>query len=113
MDKLGRKNIQLQGFLIMALLYGGLGIFLPQMEGSSGLLLFVYGLTYFFSNFGPNSTTFILPSETFPEEVRTSLNGVSAAAGKCGATLGAAAFKPLVNTYGAGVVFDLCAGVAL
>ena len=23
---------------------------------------------YFFSNFGPNSTTFILPSETFPTE---------------------------------------------
>lgn len=36
---------------------------------SAGGLLFLYGLTFFFANFGPNSTTFILPSETFPAEV--------------------------------------------
>lgn len=39
-------------------------------------------LTFFFSNFGPNSTTFMLPSLTFPDQVRGSLNGISAASGK-------------------------------
>ena len=35
-------------------------------------------IRYFFSNFGPNSTTFILPSESFPRELRSSLNGFCA-----------------------------------
>merc|ERR1712232_1534112 len=93
----------------MALLYAGLGVFLPSMEDASGLLLFVYGMTYFFSNFGPNSTTFILPSETFPEEVRSTLNGVCAAAGKLGAVVGSATFKPIVNVAGVETAFYLCA----
>ena len=33
---------------------------------------------YFFSNFGPNSTTFILPSETFPTEAVKGRVGVGA-----------------------------------
>merc|ERR1712232_455854 len=92
----------------MALLYAGLGVFLPSMEDASGLLLFVYGMTYFFSNFGPNSTTFILPSETFPPEVRSTLNGFSAAAGKCGAVVGSAVFKPVVDGLGTNVAFWGC-----
>merc|ERR1712232_1338163 len=97
----------------MALLYAGLGVFLPSMEDASGLLLFVYGMTYFFSNFGPNSSTFILPSETFPFEVRSSLNGVCAACGKLGAVVGSASFKPVVNHFGTSVAFYLCAAVAI
>eukprot|EP00931_Biecheleriopsis_adriatica_P044914 TRINITY_DN25743_c3_g1_i1.p1 TRINITY_DN25743_c3_g1~~TRINITY_DN25743_c3_g1_i1.p1 ORF type:complete len:485 (-),score=84.80 TRINITY_DN25743_c3_g1_i1:139-1545(-) len=112
MDKLGRKNIQLQGFFVMALLYAGLGAFLTPLQNSAGLLLFIYGLTYFFSNFGPNSTTFILPSESFPKEVRSSLNGFCAAAGKVGATVGSATFKPLVASLGTETVFSLCAACA-
>lgn len=46
------------------------------------LMLILYGLTFFFSNFGPNSTTFILPAETFPPHIRTTMNGFSAAMGK-------------------------------
>eukprot|EP00929_Paragymnodinium_shiwhaense_P084077 TRINITY_DN44936_c0_g1_i1.p1 TRINITY_DN44936_c0_g1~~TRINITY_DN44936_c0_g1_i1.p1 ORF type:complete len:483 (+),score=52.35 TRINITY_DN44936_c0_g1_i1:114-1562(+) len=112
MDILGRKIIQLQGFFFMGVVYATLGFYLEELQNTSALLLFVYGLTYFFSNFGPNSTTFILPSETFPEDVRSSLNGVSAAMGKLGATVGAATFKPIQNAYGAGTTFGLCAGVA-
>eukprot|EP00747_Dinoflagellata_sp_TGD_P165952 gnl/TRDRNA2_/TRDRNA2_188017_c0_seq1.p1 gnl/TRDRNA2_/TRDRNA2_188017_c0~~gnl/TRDRNA2_/TRDRNA2_188017_c0_seq1.p1 ORF type:complete len:480 (+),score=64.28 gnl/TRDRNA2_/TRDRNA2_188017_c0_seq1:41-1480(+) len=113
MDTMGRKVIQLQGFVMMAVLYGALGVFLDDLKKSSVLLLVVYGLTYFFSNFGPNSTTFILPSESFPEEVRTTLNGFCAAMGKVGATLGSATFKPVVNTYGSADAFYLCAICAL
>ncbi|CAK0823812.1 unnamed protein product [Prorocentrum cordatum] len=78
MDSMGRKNIQMQGFVVMAVLYASLGVFVDDLKNSAGLLLTLYGLTYFSSNFGPNSTTFILPSETFPREVRTSLNGFCA-----------------------------------
>lgn len=109
MDRLGRKTIQLQGFVFMAVLYAALGLSLGELKNRSMLLLTIYGLTYFFSNFGPNSTTFILPSECFPREVRTSLNGFCAAMGKVGATLGSALFKPMVNAVGTDAVFYACA----
>ncbi len=48
------KRIQLQGFLFMAGLYTVLGITFEKMHRLS--LLGVYGLTFFFSNYGPNST---------------------------------------------------------
>lgn len=82
MERMGRKKIQIQGFVVMAVLYAVLAVALEGLEGFPVMLLIVYGLTYFFSNFGPNSTTFILPSETFPPEVRSTLNGVCAATGK-------------------------------
>jgi len=113
MDKFGRKIIQLQGFLMMAVLYGALGLFLDTLKDDAGILLVVYGLTYFFSNFGPNSTTFILPSESFPFEVRSTLNGFCAAAGKLGATIGSACFKPIVNRLGTSDAFYLCSLCAL
>merc|ERR1712217_946206 len=94
--------------MLMAVLYAGLGAFIERMKESAVLLLMGYGLTYFFSNFGPNSTTFILPSETFPPEVRSSLNGFCAACGKLGATIGSAAFKPVLNFAGTAAAFWMC-----
>lgn len=127
MDKLGRKNIQLLGFTMMFVLYLALSFQLEKdgdkwgpkkdAEGnqliSSGTLLFIYALTFFFANFGPNSTTFILPSETFPEEVRTSLNGFSAAMGKTGAAIGSAMFAPLAKSIGTPGLLQVCAVVSL
>lgn len=113
MDELGRKAIQLQGFIMMTVLYGGLALFLHALQSQAFLLLFIYGLTYFFSNFGPNSTTFVLPSETFPFEVRSSLNGFCAASGKLGAFIGSSGFKPVVNRFGTSVVFSVCAACAV
>lgn len=115
MDRFGRKTIQLQGFAFMALFYAGLGFFFIDMQQANAAapLLVIYGLTYFFSNFGPNSTTFILPSESFPFEVRSSLNGFCAAMGKLGATVGSAIFKPVVDSSGPETVFWLCTACAL
>jgi hypothetical protein len=48
----------------------------------------VFGLSYFFIQFGPNTTTFVLPSEVFPVSVRTTGHGIAAAIGKLGAFLG-------------------------
>merc|ERR1719203_1612786 len=93
---------------MMALLYAALGMFIDKLKQNSALLLIVYGLTYFFSNFGPNSTTFILPSESFPEEVRSTLNGFCAASGKLGAVVGSAAFKPITDAAGVSTAFYLC-----
>ena len=115
MDSLGRRNIQLQGFFFMTVLFGILGIWFDEMQRRdlAALLLVLYGLTFFFSNFGPNSTTFILPSETFPPEVRTTLNGFSAASGKAGAALGSYFFMPFNRLYGLPNTMLACAAVTL
>ncbi|KAI4995162.1 hypothetical protein ZWY2020_035065 [Hordeum vulgare] len=52
----------------------------------------LYGLTFFFANFGPNSTTFIVPAEIFPARLRSTCHGISAATGKAGAIIGAFGF---------------------
>lgn len=41
---------------------------------------------------GPNATTWLLPSELFPTEIRALAHGVSAAAGKVGALIAGLAF---------------------
>ncbi|URD95954.1 phosphate transporter [Musa troglodytarum] len=48
----------------------------------------MYGFTFFFANFGSNSTTFIVPAEIFPARLRSTCHGISAAAGKVGAIVG-------------------------
>ena len=39
--------------------------------------LLVFGLSYFFIEFGPNMTTFVLPSEVFPVSMRTTGHGIA------------------------------------
>ncbi|KAI3965776.1 hypothetical protein MKX01_010733 [Papaver californicum] len=52
----------------------------------------MYALTFFFANFRPNSTTFVVPAEIFPARLRSTCHGISAAAGKAGAVIGAFGF---------------------
>jgi len=52
----------------------------------------LYALTFFFSNFGPNSTTFVLPAELFPTSWKATAHGICAASGKAGAIVGAFGF---------------------
>uniref|UniRef100_A0A803M6M6 Major facilitator superfamily (MFS) profile domain-containing protein n=1 Tax=Chenopodium quinoa TaxID=63459 RepID=A0A803M6M6_CHEQI len=54
--------------------------------------MFLYGFVFFFSNFGPNTTTFIVPAELFPARFRATCHGFSGAAGKVGAIIGSVAF---------------------
>ncbi|CAN0886353.1 Low affinity inorganic phosphate transporter 1 [Linum grandiflorum] len=57
----------------------------------------MYSLTFFFANFGPNATTFVVPAEIFPARVRSTCHGISAAAGKVGAMVGAFGFLYLAQ----------------
>ncbi|GLU00101.1 hypothetical protein SLE2022_174950 [Rubroshorea leprosula] len=52
----------------------------------------LYGLTFFFANFGPNTTTFIVPAELFPARFRSTCHGISGAKGKVGAIIGTIGF---------------------
>ncbi|KAK7844250.1 putative inorganic phosphate transporter 1-5 [Quercus suber] len=44
----------------------------------------MYSLTFFFANFGPNATTFVVPAEIFPARLRSTCHGISAASGNLG-----------------------------
>ena len=88
-DRIGRKPIQIIGFTAMAITFAVLGIF-HQLLTSAFVLQFliIYGLSYFFIEFGPNVTTFIYPPEVFPTKLRGFGSGASAAGGKTGAFIG-------------------------
>ncbi|KAI8613305.1 hypothetical protein BC830DRAFT_1082756, partial [Chytriomyces sp. MP71] len=56
--------------------------------------LVIFTIAQFFFQFGPNTTTFIVPGEVFPTRFRSTGHGISAAAGKVGAILGIQAVGP-------------------
>ncbi|KAG0493626.1 hypothetical protein HPP92_004620 [Vanilla planifolia] len=93
-DVIGRFVIQMMGFLMMTLFMLGLAIPYHHWTTPGHHIGFVvmYGFTFFFANFGPNSTTFIVPAEIFPARLRSTCHGISAAAGKAGAIVGSFGF---------------------
>ena len=72
----------------------------------------LFAISYFFIEFGPNQTTFVYPSEVFPTSVRGTGDGISAAAGKFGAFLGAMLVPHLLNAVGISGVMGVMAGVS-
>lgn len=107
--------VQSQGFIMMCLLYGIIGFnfnYLAAADNKTSLLL-LYGLTFFFSNYGPNTTTFMLPSLTFSPCCRSTLNGICAACGKMGALAGVTLFGPTAAKFGDSAVMLICSGLSL
>jgi hypothetical protein len=39
---------------------------IPNLQKMVVPFLIIYGLSFFFTDFGPNATTFVYPSEVFP-----------------------------------------------
>jgi MFS transporter, PHS family, inorganic phosphate transporter len=99
MDRLGRKTIQAVGFGMMAVTFVLLA-FVPNLEKLAVPFLVIYGLSFFFTEFGPNSTTFVYPSEIFPVRVRTTGHGIAAAMGKLGGFAGVFLFPYLLHWKG-------------
>ena len=92
-DTIGRKPIQLMGFIILTILFCIIGFAYHQLNHHA--LLALYVLCQFFFNFGPNATTFIVPGECFPTRYRSTSHGLSAASGKVGAIVAQTVFGPL------------------
>ena len=98
---------------MMAILYSVIGYNFVALSSNRVLLLVLYGATFFFSDYGPNTTTFMLPSMTFSPACRSTLNGISAASGKVGALIGATLFEPTAKKYGDSFVMYICACISL
>jgi len=108
-DRLGRRPLQMIGFGVMAIAFVVLAIGYAELVGVLTVFLTLYGLTFFFANFGPNTTTFVYPSEVFPTSYRTTGHGIAAASGKVGAVVAVALFPTLYLTYGLNWFFGLLA----
>jgi PHS family inorganic phosphate transporter-like MFS transporter len=96
-DTVGRKPIQIFGFFMLTSLFIVIGFAYDKLLKSHNGLLALYVIAQFFFNFGPNSTTFIVPGECFPTRYRSTSHGLSAGSGKVGAIIAQAVFGPLVH----------------
>lgn len=112
MDRIGRKVIQGVGFAVMALAYASI-FFVPDIVKLPIVFLIIYAISYFFIEFGPNTTTFLVPSEIFPTNLRGTAHGFSAAGGKIGAFLGAFVLPGILKSAGLGSTMGLLAGVSV
>ncbi len=87
MDRIGHRRLQFIGFGVMAGAFLTLAAF-AHLTTMVVPFLAIFGLSYFFVRFGPNMTTFVLPSEVFPVSMRTTGHGIAAGVGKLGAFVG-------------------------
>ena len=111
---MGTKRLQVWGFIaigVVSLLFVVVTIY--DREDSAlnfaMLCLLISALAW-----GPNVTTYVLPAEVFPTEVRSSFFGVSAAMGKVGALIGGATFGLISEKgqMGLPVVFMICTAIS-
>jgi len=109
-SRFGRIRMQLVGFAGMAL---GMGMLLlstalPGAAAAHVPLVFA-GFVVFnlFMNMGPNSTTYILPTELYPTQLRATGAGFAAAVAKVGATLGVFALPLVKSALGVPAVLAL------
>jgi MFS transporter, PHS family, inorganic phosphate transporter len=112
MDRIGHRKLQLVGFILMGACFAVIGL-VPGMTTAVAPFLLVYGVSYFFTEFGPNVTTFVLPGELFPTSARATGHGISAGIGKFGAFVGVFLFPVLQDSLGLRGTLLLTAGVSV
>jgi PHS family inorganic phosphate transporter-like MFS transporter len=98
-DRVGHRRLQLAGFAAMGTCFAVLGL-VPWMATAVVPFLLVYRVSYFFTEFDPNVTTFVLPGELFPTRFRATGHGFSVGVGKLGAFIGVFLFPVLQSSLG-------------
>lgn len=104
---------QVHGFLLLTAAFLGLGVLYHYASDQHALMFIAFCVLQLALNYGPNLSTFILPGEVFPAEVRCTFNGVTAAMAKVGALLGSAAFNPINEQFGMLAVMLGCSAISL
>jgi MFS transporter, PHS family, inorganic phosphate transporter len=94
-DTIGRKALQILGFFILTIIFSVLGFCYYRLD--KGSLLALYVIANYFFNFGPNTTTFIIPGECYPTRYRSTGHGISAAMGKVGAIVAQVISIPILH----------------
>jgi MFS family permease len=111
---LGTKNTQTAGFLLIAFSFTLIAaVYETLLKEHPNILYGIYCLVLFSVSGGPAVTSFVLPAETFPKEIRATFGGIAAACGKLGAFVGAYLFGPLASVTSYPVVMAVCAVLSL
>jgi MFS family permease len=115
-ERLGRVRLQLIGFAMMTvgLIVLATASALPGGGNQNIALVFLgFALFNFFMNAGPNATTYALPAEVFPSEVRAAGHGFAAGMAKLGAAIGVFFFPILLDEVGQPALLFGLAGVCI
>jgi len=96
MDIVGRVQLQQYGFVLTGILFCCCGFFYDTLP--TNWLVAIYFASSFCGQCGPNATSFVIPAEIFPTEMRTMCHGIAAASGKAGALLAAILFSRVQTT---------------
>ncbi|MHB1535918.1 MAG: MFS transporter [Acidimicrobiales bacterium] len=112
MDRIGHRRLQLIGFPMMGLAFLLIGV-VPGVTSAVTPFLLLFGMSYFFAEFGPNTTTFVLAAECYPTASRTTGHGISAGVAKLGAFIGVYLFPHISKAFGIGGALEFSAGMAL
>jgi len=108
----GRIHMQIAGFCGMSLgLFGLWGSL--QLQGGSFLLIASFAFYNLAMSAGPNATTFILPTEMYPTQVRGLGAGFASAIAKIGATTSVFLLPVLQHNLGSRAVIALIALLSL
>lgn len=99
LDRIGHRRLQWIGFLCMGMAFLTIGI-IPDISGDFAVFMALYAVSYFFAEFGPNTTTFVLASEIYPAHLRSTAAGISAGTAKIGAFIGVFMFPVLLQAMG-------------
>jgi MFS family permease len=109
--------LQTTGFIFMAvgLVILGVSSILqgPDGTGYLGLVFLGFAIFNFFMNAGPNATTYALPAEIFPSDIRAAGHGFAAGAAKLGAALGVFFFPILQDAIGIPALVFGMAGICI
>ena len=111
MDRIGHRRLQLIGFACMGLAFLLIGV-IPGLTAMVLPFLILFGVSYFFAEFGPNTTTFVNAAECFPTAVRSTAHGIASGFAKVGAFIGVFLFPMIQRNLGTGAALELSAGFA-
>ncbi len=97
-DRIGRKAIQIVGFVMMAVAFAAIA-FMPGVTKLVIPFIIIYGVSYFFTEFGSELDDLRLSGRNLPVMSRTTGHGIAAAAGKLGGFFGVFMF-PILMSWG-------------
>ena len=113
MDRIGHRQLQLIGFPAMGAMFLMIAL-IPGVTSATVPFLLLFGGSYFFAEFGPNTTTFVMAAECYPTSVRTTGHGLSAGIAKLGAFLvGVYLFPQISHAFGLAGALKFAGGMAL
>jgi len=108
----GPKLLNTVGLAVSGVLFAAFALVF-SMQGSPWVLFSLLCLIYFVLYFSANIATYLLPVMSFPRDVRSTFHGLSAAAAKVGAMLGALLFPVVDHHFGTVAVMCTQASVCL